>query len=327
MSLRETDERKPRLRILVADGDESSLQELDTALRKWGYEVVPARNGSDAWRALEAQNAPKIAILAWKMPSGDGIEICRRWRVKPGAPPTHILLFLEEGSGEDLLEGLNAGADDFLRRPLDRRELKARLRTGARIVELEQGLRESQNALRVQATQDILTGAWNRAAILDFLGREFARASREQAFLAVLLADLDRFREVNDRHGPGAGDDVLREAVRRMRASVRAYDAVGRYGGEEFLLVLPGTDGLTGLYIAERIREGIANKPIEASGERISVTVSLGVAAVGKDEDTDPLVLLRAVDLALTRAKSAGRNRCALAAEGDLTIEAGPQEE
>lgn len=315
------------MRVLVADGDEESLRELEASLQKWGYEVVLARNGSDAWRVLEGPNAPKIAILAWKMPSGDGIEICRRWRVKPGAPSTHILVLLEEGGSEDLLEGLNAGADDFLRRPLDPRELKARLRTGARIMELEQGLRESQDALRVQATQDPLTGAWNRPAILDFLGREFARASRERSFVAVLLADLDRFRKLNDQYGPSAGDDVLREAVRRMRASVRAYDAVGRYGGEEFLLVLPGTDGLTGLYIAERIRETVGKKPIQASGEAIAVTVSLGVAAVGKDEDTDPLVLLRAADLALSRAKGAGRNRCALAVEGDLTIEASPQEE
>jgi two-component system cell cycle response regulator len=315
------------MRVLVADGDEGSLRDIEASLRKWGYEVVPARSGSDAWRVLEGSNAPKIAILAWKMPSGDGIEICRRWRVKPGAPPTHILMLLEAGSGQDLLEGLNAGADDFLRRPLDPRELKARLRTGARIMDLERGLRESQDLLRVQSTQDPLTGAWNRPAILDFLGREFARASRERAFVAVLLADLDRFRKLNDQYGPGAGDDVLREAVGRMRASVRAYDAVGRYGGEEFLLVLPGTDGLTGLYIAERIREAVGNKPVQASGQPISVTVSLGVAAVGKDEDTDPLVLLRAADLALSRAKGAGRNRCALAAEGDLTIEASPHEE
>jgi len=276
---------------------------------------------------LEGPDAPNIAVLAWKMPSGDGIEICRRWRVKPGAPSTHILMLLEEGSGQDLLEGVNAGADDFLRKPLDLRELKARLRTGARIMQLEQDLRESQDALRVQSTQDPLTTAWNRPAILDFLAREFARASRERAFVAVLLADLDRFRKINDQFGPSAGDDVLREAVRRMRASVRAYDAVGRYGGEEFLLVLPGTDGLTALYIAERIREAVGKKPIEVAGQSISVTVSLGVAAVGKDEDTDPLVLLRAADLALTRAKGGGCNRCALAAEGDLTIEASPQED
>ena len=315
------------MRVLIADSDEGSVRTLEASLQKWGYEVVTAGSGSDTWRALEGPDGPKIAILAWRLPSGDGIDICRRWRLKPGAPSTHILLLIEEGSTEDLLEGLNAGADDFLRKPLDTRELKARLRTAARVMELEQKLRESQDALRVQATQDPLTGAWNRPAILDFLGREFARASRERAFVAVLLCDLDRFRKLNDQYGPMAGDDVLREAVRRMRASVRAYDAVGRYGGEEFLLVLPGTDGLTALYIAERIRETVEKKPIVASGEQIAVTVSVGVAAVGKDEDTDPLVLLRAADLALSRAKGAGRNRCALAAEGDLTIEATPHQD
>ncbi len=314
------------MKVLAADGDPELRSELQTALQKWGYEVVLASDGAEAWRVLQGEEAPKLAILEWKMDALDGIEVCRRWRLKTDAPPGHVLLLLAQGSREDLLEGLNAGADDFLRKPVDLRELKARVRSGERIVELEETVRASQDALRVQATHDPLTGAWNRATILEFLAREFARAGRDQGFVSVLLADLDRLREVNETYGHRAGDEVLREALRRMLSSVRAYDSVGRYGGEEFLLVLPGTDGLTALYVAERIRESIANVPVRTSDGTVLVTVSVGVAAVGGDEDTDSIALLRAVDLALSRAKSSGRNRSALATPGDLTIEAGPSD-
>lgn len=314
------------MKILLADRDQELLAELEGLLQKWGYDVVLARDGAQAWRILEGENAPRLAILEWKMTGLDGIEVCRRWRLKPEAPPMHVLLILDKGGQEDLVEGLNAGADDFLRKPLDLQELKARLRTGSRIAELEEAVHRSEDALRLQATHDPVTGAWNRATILEFLAREFARAGRDQTFVSVLLADLDRLREVNSTYGHRAGDEVLREVVRRMLTLVRSYDSVGRYGGEEFLLVLPMSDGLTALYVAERIREAIAATPIRTSDGTILVTVSLGVAAVGGDEDMDSIALLRAVDLALSRAKSAGRNRCALATKGDLTIETGPPE-
>jgi two-component system cell cycle response regulator len=310
------------VKVLIADGDPSLIRQGEVLLPKWGYEIVGARTGHEALAVLEADDPPRIALLDWQLHGVDGIEICRRVRVRPESPSVHIVLLIPTQK-ENLTEGLNAGADDFLRKPVDAHELKARLRTGSRLLELEESVRVSQAALRVQVTRDPLTGAWNRSAILDFLSRDFARAARESAPLAVVLADLDRLRDINDRYGQSAGDEVLKEAVRRMRSSIRAYDAVGRYGGEEFLVVLPGSDGLTALYVAERIREKVANTAVDTVEAQIPVTVSIGVAAF-TSERSDPVELLRSAGVALAHAKSSGLNRCALAAEGNMTIETGP---
>jgi two-component system cell cycle response regulator len=311
------------MKVLIADGDPSLFAQGEALLPKWGYEVVGARTGPEALALLQAENAPRIALLDWNLEGVGGVEVCRRLRVRPDSPSLHVVL-LVSGDRLSLPEGLNAGADDFLRKPVDPHELKARLRTGSRLLDLEESVRVSQAALRVQVTRDPLTGAWNRSSILDFLSRDFARAEREEAPLAVVLADLDRLRDINDRYGQAAGDEVLREAVRRMRASIRAYDAVGRYGGEEFLVVLPGSDGLTALYVAERMRESVASVAIDTVEGQIPATITLGVAALSSDR-SDPIELLRSVTSALAHAKSSGTNRCALAAEGNMTIEAGPQ--
>jgi len=311
------------MKVLIADSDPRVLRQGESLLPRWGYELVGAQTGSEALGALAAEDPPRIALLDWALPSVGGVEICRRVRLNPDTPSMHIVLLVASGQ-ENLPEGLAAGADDFLRKPLDAHELKARLRTGSRLLELEESVRVSQAALRVQVNRDPLTGAWNRNAILDFLHRDFARAEREAASLAVVLADLDRLREINDRYGQAAGDEVLKEAVRRMQSSIRAYDAVGRYGGEEFLVVLPGSDGLTALYVAERIRESVAAAAVETIEGPIAVTLTLGVAAMGGDQ-SDPVGLLRSADFAISHAKASGHNRSALAAEGNMTIEAGPQ--
>jgi two-component system cell cycle response regulator len=310
------------MRVLIADADSTLFRQGEELLPKWGYELVGARTGPEALALLNGDSPPRIALLDWRLPGVDAVEICRRVRVRPDSPSVHVVL-LTTGDSESLPEALNVGADDFLRKPVNPHELKARLRTGSRLLELEESVRVSQAALRVQVTRDPLTGAWNRSAILDFLSRDFARAEREQAPLAVVLADLDHLRDINDRYGQAAGDEVLKEAVRRMRSSIRAYDAVGRYGGEEFLVVLPGSDGLTALYVAERIRENVANVAVDTVEGKIAVTISLGVAAFGVDR-TDPIELLRSADTALSHAKAGGHNRSALAAEGNMTIEAGP---
>ena len=310
------------MKVLVADADASVIRECEALLSRWGYEVVGAKTGREALALLQGDGPPRIALLDWRLPDLDGIEVCRRVRVRPDSPSLHILL-LVQGESPNLSEALSVGADDFLRKPLDPGELKARLRTGTRLLDLEDTVSVSQTALRVQVTRDSLTGAWNRNAILDFLNRDFARAARESASLAVVLADLDRLREINDRFGHAAGDEVLKEAVRRMQSSIRAYDAVGRYDSEKFLVVLPGSDGLTALYVAERIRESVANAAVETIEGSIPVTLTLGVAAMSA-ERADPIRLLQSADAALANAKSGGSNRCALAAEGNMTIEAGP---
>lgn len=312
------------MRALVADSDPERLRQLEGWLARWGYDVVPARNGVEAWSRLEAEREPILVLLAWRMEGMHGIDVCRKLRLHSELPSVYVLLFAGERGEEDLLDGVNGGADDFLFAPLDAVEVKARVRTGARIVEIERALRASQDALRVQSTRDAITGSWNRAAILDLLHKERERARRKSGSVGVVLADLDAFRRVNETLGTPVGDEVLRETARRMSSSLRPYDAVGRYGGEEFLIVLPGSDGLGGLTVAERIRESFSSHPVHTSAGPVSITLSLGVAAEGGEAATDGSALLRAADTALKRAQQTGRNRVALSDESGLAIDAVP---
>jgi diguanylate cyclase (GGDEF)-like protein len=315
------------MRALVADSDPDRLRQLETWLTKWGYDVAPTRNGVEAWSRLSGEKVPILVILGWRMEGHQGIDVCRKLRLQPDLPSAYVLLLSERSEEEDLLEGLNAGADDFLFAPLDAVEVRARMRTGARIVEIEQALRASQEALRVQATRDGVTGSWNHAAILDLLQKERERARRKSGSVGVVLADLDEFRKVNENLGHPVGDEVLREAARRMNSSVRPYDAVGRYGGEEFLIVLPGSDGLGALTVAERIREAFSKRPVHTSAGPVPMTLSLGVAAEGGEAIGEAAALLQAADSALKRAKQGGRNRAALSDDSGLSIDAVPPEE
>ncbi|HEY1250399.1 MAG TPA: diguanylate cyclase [Thermoanaerobaculia bacterium] len=314
------------MRALVADSDPDRLRQLETWLIQWGYEVWPARNGVEAWNRLSSEKTPIVAILSWQMDAMHGIDVCRRIRLQPELPTAYVLLIAENRGSESLLEGLNAGADDFLFAPLDAVEARARIRNGARIVEVEEALRASQQALRVQSTRDGVTGVWNHAAILDMLSKERERARRKSGSVAIVLADLDETRKVNENLGHPIGDEVLREAARRMNSSVRPYDAVGRYGGDEFLIVLPGSDGLGALTVAERIRESFSKRPIHTSAGPVPMTLSLGVASEGGEAITDSAALLQAADSALKRAQQNGRNRAALADESGMAIDIGPAE-
>src|SRR5262245_28867446 len=315
------------MRVLLADSDPDRLRQLEGWLRKWGYDVTPSRNGVDAWSKLESERVPIVAILAWRMEGMLGIDVCRRLRLHPDLPTAYVMLLVDARGQEDLYDGLNAGADDFLLAPLDPFEMRARIRTGARIVETELALKASQDALRVQSTRDGVTGSWNHASILDLLDKERERARRKSGSVGVVLADLDEFRKVNETLGHPVGDEVLREAARRMNSSVRPYDAVGRYGGEEFLIVLPGSDGLGALTVAERIREAFARRPVHTSAGPVPLTLSLGVAAEGGEIAGDTSSLLRAADSALKRAQQTGKNRAALADESGMAIDAVPPED
>ncbi len=224
------------MRILIADDSIVSRHLLDATLRKWGYEVIVACDGVEAWNVLGAEDAPKLAILDWVMPGLTGPEVCRfvREHNKDKDIYTYILLLTSKSLKEDLIEGMESGADDYVTKPFDQHELKVRLRAGTRIVDLQRELVAAREELREQATKDFLTRIWNRSSILDVLQRELVRGSREKRPVGVVLADLDHFKLVNDTHGHFAGDAVLREFARRMLSCMRPYDAIGRYGGEEF---------------------------------------------------------------------------------------------
>jgi two-component system cell cycle response regulator len=302
------------MQVLIAEDDPVTRRLLEASLGRWKYEVVAARDGREAWEILQRSDTPRLAILNWMMPGMDGVEICRELR-KRSAEEAYIyaLLLTSKTRKAELLEGFEAGADDYLIKPFDPRELQARLRTGHRIVELQNHLIDARESLRLQATHDALTGLWNRAAILDILERELVRSRRQAIHLTLILADLDFFKHINDRFGHQAGDIVLREVARRMRSVLRPYDAVGRYGGEEFIVVVPACEGASSLSLAERIRAEISSNPILTPEEPVSVTVSLGVATVSNGTVPAPDLLIRAADLALYRAKQEGRNRSTMA--------------
>ena len=295
------------MRILIADDDPVSRHVLEGTLYKLGYEVSVFTDGTQAVRALVATDGPRLAILDWMMPGPDGLEVCRR--VRDTAPHyVYIIILTSRDRREDILAAYDAEADDFLTKPFEIVELRARLRSGERVLALQERLLAIQEALRHEATRDSLTGLWNRRMILEQLNREFHRASRDGEALAVTVADLDHFKEVNDRHGHVIGDAVLRAASDRMRSVLRSYDFIGRYGGEEFLIILPACEPGLALSIAERARRAMGAMPLAVDGKDIHVTVSLGVACTSK-ATSDPAALIHAADQALYRAKAAGRDR------------------
>ncbi len=304
------------MRILIADDDPISRRVLARTLQQWEYEVIECADGLQAWTALKESGAPRIAILDWMMPGMTGPELCGRLRRQGDARYTYLILLTACSGIRDLVQGLDSGADDYLTKPFDVQELQVRLRAGRRIIDLESELVAAREALREQATRDPLTWVWNRYAILDILQRELDRGGREGVPVGLVLVDLDHFKQINDRCGHLAGDAVLRETARRMEESVRSYDAVGRYGGEEFLIVLAAL-GLAGTAeLAERLRRAVADEHVATAAGPVSVTVSAGFA-VGEPGTTAPEVLIEAADQALYRAKARGRNRVERAG-GDL---------
>lgn len=293
-------------KILIAEDDPVSQRMLQSFLTKWGYEIIAVSSGTEALRILEGPDAPPLAVLDWMMPGMEGPEICREIRKDPERPYTYVLLLTARTQKEDLLKGLEAGADDYLTKPFDVQELRARLHVGRRILDLQHHLLAATDELRFRASHDMLTGIPNRGTILEAVNRERARQIRDGGSFGVILADLDHFKAVNDNHGHLAGDIVLKEAACRMRACVRSYDSVGRYGGEEFLIVVPTGDGNSTAAVAERVREAISEKPVMTESGPISVTASLGIAV---SIDRDVKEVLRSADEALYCAKARGRNR------------------
>lgn len=287
------------MRVLIADDDRLSAQVLEIDLRAGGYDVTVVGDGDEAWQILKADDPPQIAILDWKMPIMDGLEVCRRVRRSTG-PYIYILLLTGNADPDSVVTGMDAGADDYMRKPCSLAELRARLRSGKRIVALEEKLRR-------QATHDPLTGILNRGAIMERLAVEMARADRDREPLCLALVDLDHFKQVNDTYGHGAGDIVLCETVSRMSSVLRPYDSIGRYGGEEFLVVFPKCDVASAAAISERIRRSISGATVSTEAEDILVTASIGIAEVGLS--TDAHAIIREADKALFRAKKKGRDR------------------
>jgi len=269
------------VRILIADDDPAFRDLLKERLAKWGYEVVIAENGNEAWQALQADDAPSLAILDWMMPGMAGIEVCRRVRKEKEEPYTYIILLTSQQQDEDIVAGMEAGADDYITKPFKHSELRVRLRAGRRIIELQNELLAARENLREKASHDSLTSLWNHEEILGILGQELARAEREKQCISVIMADLDHFKMVNDTYGHLAGDAVLRLTAKRMLSLMRGYDFIARYGVEELLVILPECCKECSVAFAERLRSCVSSGSMDTPEGMIPVTISIGVAASG----------------------------------------------
>jgi diguanylate cyclase (GGDEF)-like protein len=302
------------MKILVADDDSVSRHLMQRTLQKFGYEVVLAENGRVAAEILSRSDGPRLALIDWMMPELDGPELCREVRgFHQEGEYIYIVLLTSKQTSEDIVAGLEAGADDYITKPCQPAELRARLHTGCRILSLEKKLVQAREEMRYKATHDALTAIWNRASILSLMQSELERSVREDISTSVLLCDIDHFKQVNDNYGHLVGDIVLQEVANRLKSVVRSYDAVGRYGGEEFLILLSHCDDSTLEGRAEDVRAAIAATPVVAGREMLSISMSVGGVTCPRWSPGLPMErVLAQADAALYRAKSEGRNRVAV---------------
>ena len=298
------------MQALVVDDSAVYRKLIGDHLRSWGFDVALAETGSKAWRILEQPDSPKLVLLDWVLPDLDGIELCQRIRQAGSSRPyVYVILLTSKEGHQNMLDAMQAGADDYLMKPFDELELKARLLVGKRILDLQEELVSAREAMRRAATHDSLTGLMNRGEILAMLLRELERSRREQKPVSVVLGDIDNFKSVNDTLGHLFGDEALREVARRLREQLRVYDGVGRYGGEEFLLILPNCDLPNALLRANELRESVASKPVVCCGKETLITMSMGVAVSACDGNNEVESLLNHADAGLYAAKENGRNR------------------
>ena len=304
-------------RVLVVDDDELVLERLQGLVVAAGYEVATAGDANSALAALQARFAP-IIILDRQMPGMDGLALCRMLREQSWPGYIYILLLTAHDSEEDILSGLEAGADDYLGKRTSGAQLLARLHTARRILALEQSLVEALEEKRRLSLTDPLTGLANRRYFVQHLSRALRRAQRIGEPLSLLALDLDFFKNINDRHGHLAGDAVLEEFARRLSGCLRrGSDLCARTGGEEFAVVLSGTRAAEARRLAESIRARVQAKPVHTDAVDIPITVSIGISAWEPDGAApNQSSLLQQADAALYASKAAGRNRVSAAGRG-----------
>jgi two-component system cell cycle response regulator len=293
------------MRVLIVGDAAEASPGLAILLRRWGYDPVTVHDGRAALAVLRGPEAPPLAVLDWRMPGLNGLEICREIRKYTDRQPTYVILVIGRGDQEHMRPGRESGADDYLVKPVDTDKLQISLTTGKRMLSLEEQRPAPQPLQQTPTPRDALTGLWNRATILEILDRELARSRREGHLVSVIMADLDHFRCINEMHGHLAGDAVLRQTALRLLTVLQPYDTVGRFC-DEFLMVLPDCGAGKALMLAERLRQSVAAEPVMLDAEPIHVTLSLGVAGWDAQQRTSDL--LRTADGALFQAKSAGRN-------------------
>lgn len=300
--LRVPGRREEDMGILLVEDSAVDRHQISGYLQEWGLDFQAVGDGNEAWELLQKPDAPGLILLDWMLPGMDGIQLCRKIRTL-GTDGTYFytVMLTAKDRKQDLLTAMAAGADDYLAKPVAPQELRARVMVGKRILELQQ-------SLKFAATHDSLTRLLNRAEIVAGLKRELARSQRDGQRVAVILADLDHFKQVNDSLGHAAGDEVLEVVAKRLKSHLRTYDLVGRYGGEEFLIVLPGCNLAPATQRAEQLRSAISGSSILTMFGIVPITLSMGVTVSTLGDDFTAQQLLRQADEALYQAKEAGRN-------------------
>ena len=297
------------MKVLIAEDSSTSRMMLVAIAKSWGYEVVEAEDGLVAWEAMQQEDAPRLLLIDWEMPNMNGIELCERVRTMESTNPAYILLLTARTEAEDIVKGLSAGANDYIAKPFNNAELQARMQVGQRMLEMQSRLYEVMEELRTHATYDALTGIFNRRAVLDQIPKEIQRARRQNKELCIGMCDIDYFKKINDTHGHLVGDEVLKEVSKRMQSAIRTYDLVGRFGGEEFLVITNSIEDHP-LDVYHRICETLTATPIQVGELTLNVTISCGVTRLLKDDDENNYTrILARADAALYKAKESGRNR------------------
>lgn len=297
------------MKILIAEDDPTSLMILVAVVSEWGYEPIAVENGIQALSVLKNDDAPRLLLVDWEMPELNGLGLCKKIREKETSNPPYIILLTGRSNTEDLVTGLKMGANDYIPKPFENAELQARLQVGKRMLDLQDELNRAKEAMAFQANYDELTGLMNRRAVMKAMAKELDRSKRNSQTLYVCMCDIDHFKKINDTHGHLAGDAVLREIAQRFNTSLRTYDLCGRYGGEEFLIILNSKEGHI-KDVLERLRKAVADTPFKYEKTELHVTISCGVTHYSLPIDKrNSTQLLADADAALYEAKNSGRNR------------------
>jgi two-component system cell cycle response regulator len=312
------------MKILVADDDPVSCRLMQSMLQRHGYEVIIATDGRMASQELSKPLGPKLALIDWMMPELDGPGVCREVRRNIEGPYIYIVLLTSKQSHGDIVEGLEAGADDYLTKPCNPSELKARLLTGRRILQLEEKLVEAREGMRFRATHDGLTSLLNRTTVLASLEHSLKEFARDGDPFSLLLCDIDHFKQINDDNGHLAGDAILEHFASRLRNSVRSGDVIGRYGGEEFLIVLNGCRSDDLATRAEQIRRSVSETSYAVREGVLNVSASFGGTTVdSRNIPASAEAIVDQADAALYQAKADGRNCVRLAERTPLVVAMG----
>lgn len=293
------------IKVLIAEDNVVSAKILQKNIKDWGYEVVLAKDGKEALLALQNEGI-RLAVLDWMMPEISGIQLCQKIRENDyqgeDQEYTYIILLTAKDEQKDLIKGFSAGADDYIRKPFNHLELKARLKTGKRIIDLQRQLQE-------QASRDGLTGLWNRKRMYRILDKEINRSQRDNLPVAIIMIDIDKFKAINDTHGHYVGDLVLQEVAKILRKNVRNYDEICRYGGDELIVILPNCSMAKTEVIAERFRKSVTEHRITTDAVSVNITISLGgTSTENHSKDVTAEALIMAADESLLEAKNKGRN-------------------